>query len=63
LPNTHDIWKNIKVKEGQTKGEKGKTKGEQGEEGRRPRINWEGLYPQIKEHCKKVYEGTFEGIF
>jgi hypothetical protein len=56
LPNTHEIWKNIKVKEGQTKDE-------QGEEGRRPRINWDGLYPQIQEHCKKVYEGTFEGIF
>ena len=56
LPNTHEIWKNIQVKKGQTKDE-------QGEEGRRPRINWDGLYPQIQEHCKKVYEGNFEGIF
>jgi hypothetical protein len=56
LPNTHDVWKNIKVKESQTKED-------QADEGRRPRINWNGLYPQISEHCTKVYEGTFEGIF
>lgn len=64
LPNTHEIWKNIKVNKGKSaRGGKGKTKDEQGEEGRRPRINWERLYPQIQEHCTKVYDGTFEGIF
>jgi hypothetical protein len=56
LANTHDIWKKIKVKKNQTKDE-------QSEEGRRPRISWDALYPQIKDHCTKVYEGTFEGIF
>ena len=56
LPNTHDVWKNIKVRESQTKED-------QADEGRRPRINWDGLYPQISEHCTKVYDGTFEGIF
>lgn len=56
LPNTHEIWKKIIVK-------KGETKDEQSEKGRRPRINWDALYPQIKDHCKKVYEGSFDGIF
>lgn len=32
-------------------------------EGRRPRISWDTLYPQISEHCIKIYEGTFENIF
>ena len=32
-------------------------------EGRRPHINWDSLYPQIKDHCTKIYEGSFEGIF
>jgi hypothetical protein len=56
LPNDHDIWENIEVGASQTKGG-------QGDEGRRPRINWSALYPQIEGHCTKVYEGTFEGIF
>ncbi len=56
LANTDDIWKKMKVKKNQTKDE-------QSEEGRRPRISWDALYPQINDHCTKVYEGTFEGIF
>ena len=32
-------------------------------QGRRPHINWEALYPQIKEHCEKVFEGSFDDIF
>lgn len=31
--------------------------------GRRPHISWNKLYPQIHEHCHKIYEGTFENIF
>jgi hypothetical protein len=49
-------WKNIKVSKTQTFDDQCK-------EGRRPRITWESLYPQIGSHCNKVYEGTFEDIF
>lgn len=31
--------------------------------GRRPHIAWKQIYPQIKEFCVQVYDGTFEGIF
>jgi hypothetical protein len=42
---------------------KSQTHQDQCSEGRRPHISWEKLYPQIMEHCIKVYDGTFEGIF
>jgi hypothetical protein len=42
---------------------KTQTHEEQCSEGRRPHISWDKLYPQISEHCVKIYEGTFEGIF
>jgi len=32
-------------------------------QGRRPRISWGKLYPQISDHCEKVFEGPFEDIF
>ena len=32
-------------------------------QGKRPHISWDNIYPQITDHCVKVYEGTFEGIF
>jgi hypothetical protein len=53
--NSHE-FKNIKTNKNQTHQD-------QCAEGRRPRINWESLYPQISEHCEKIYEGTFDGIF
>ena len=56
LPNTDPVWTSIKVNKKQSKAD-------QSDESRRPRINWEGLKPQLGDHCKKVYEGTFEGIF
>ena len=56
VPNTDELWKTIKVNKKQSKAD-------QSDESRRPRINWEALYPQVKDHCKKVYEGTFEDIF
>jgi hypothetical protein len=56
LPNTDPVWTSIKVNKKQSKAE-------QSDESRRPRINWEALYPQVKDHCRKVYEGTFEDIF
>lgn len=55
---THESieFKNIKTNKKQTHAE-------QCVEGKRPRINWDSLYPQISDHCEKIYEGTFENIF
>lgn len=36
---------------------------DQCDEGRRPHISWDNLYPQIKDHCELVYNGTFGNIF
>lgn len=52
---TSDEWKNIKVNKKQTFED-------QSLQGRRPRINWSGLYPQIKEKCCLVFEGSFDDI-
>ena len=52
---TSDEWKNIKVNKNQTFED-------QSLQGRRPRINWSGLYPQIKEKCCLVFQGSFEDI-
>jgi len=49
-------WKNIKVNKNQTFEDQTK-------QGRRPRIGWDSLHPQIEPYCHKVYEGTFENIF
>jgi hypothetical protein len=56
LKRTSDEWKNIKISKTQTYEDQAK-------QGRRPRITWTALHPQIAHHCTKVYEGTFEGIF
>jgi len=49
---TSDEWKNIKMNKTQTFED-------QALQGRRPRINWNGLLPQIKDKCNKIFEGTF----
>ena len=56
LKRTSEEWKNIKVSKSQTFEDQTK-------QGRRPRITWEALNPQIEPYCKKVYEGIFEDIF
>jgi hypothetical protein len=56
LKRTSDEWKNIKVSKSQTFEDQTK-------QGRRPRITWESLKPQIEPYCEKVYEGIFEDIF
>jgi len=56
LKKTSDEWKRIKVN-------KLETLEDQCKQGRRPRITWISLYPQIVPHCTKVYEGSFENIF
>ena len=35
----------------------------QSAQGRRPRINWDGLYPQISKHTTKIFDGSFSDIF
>lgn len=47
----------------QIKMNKTQTHEEQCKEGRRPHISWDKLYPQVKNHSVKVYEGTFGDIF
>ena len=56
LKRTSTQWKNIKVSKTQTFEDQTK-------QGRRPRITWESLYPQIESYCSKVYEGKFDDIF
>ena len=56
LKRTSEEWKNIKVSKSQTFEDQTK-------QGRRPRITWEALKPQIEPYYKKVYEGIFEDIF
>jgi hypothetical protein len=56
LTNESPEMKGIKMNKTQTHEE-------QCSEGRRPHISWDKLYPQISEHCIKIYEGTFENIF
>ena len=48
-------FKNIKINEYQTLEE-------QLIEKRRPHITWNKIYPQIKDFCEKIYDGTFENI-
>lgn len=52
---TSDEWINIKVNKKQSFKD-------QSLQGRRPRIRWPSLYPQIKEKCCLVFEGSFEDI-
>ena len=36
---------------------------DQCEEGRRPHISWDKIFPQIKDYCQQIYNGNFEDIF
>jgi hypothetical protein len=56
LKRTSAEWKSIKVSKAQTFED-------QTNQGRRPRITWESLQPQIEIHCSKLFEGSFEDIF
>lgn len=49
-------WKKLKIN-------KTETNEEQSEENRRPHISWDKIYPQVKDHTTKVYEGSFKDIF
>lgn len=56
LSNESPQWKTLKMN-------KKEDNATQSDRGVRPHIAWDKIYPQISEHCTKVYEGTFEGIF
>ena len=56
LSNSSKEWRAVKVNSKETFDDHCK-------QGRRPRITWEGIYPQIKDHCSKVFDGTFAQIF
>ena len=56
LKNNSPEWRGIKVN-------KNETYAEHSEQGRRPRITWDSLRPQIEEHAQKVFDGTFDSIF
>ena len=56
LTNSSKEWKGIKINASETFGD-------HCDAGRRPRITWESLYPQIKDHAVKVFDGSFKDIF
>jgi hypothetical protein len=56
LSKSSHEWKQIKINKTQTFQDQAK-------QGRRPRIAWELLYPQIKKHCKIIFKGSFEKLF
>jgi hypothetical protein len=48
-------WKAIKINKTQTYGD-------QSEQGRRPRIGWSQLHPQLSPHLQIIAKGTFEEL-
>lgn len=56
LTNASVDWKSIKMN-------KNKTYEDQSIMGRRPRISWKSLLPQVEEHAVEVFNGTFDEIF
>lgn len=56
LNNESSQWKGLKMNATQTHED-------QSAQGRRPHIGFDKIYEQLKDHCTKVYEGTFANIF
>jgi len=56
LKRSSEEWKNIKVN-------KTETFYDQSKKGRRPRITWNSLKPQIIDYCSEVFRGNFNEIF
>lgn len=52
------VWKNLKINS-----KNGETHDSQAEQGRRPRIPWEKIKPQVEDYCTRVFRGTFDAIF
>lgn len=55
LKYSSEEWKTIKVNKTQTFNDQCK-------QGRRPRLNWELLYPQISAHCTIIFDNTFSEL-
>jgi hypothetical protein len=58
LSNTAPEWKSTVLNKS-----KNESFESQSAQGRRPRINWDALYPQIAKHATKVFDGSFTDIF
>ncbi len=58
LSNTAPEWKSTVLNKS-----KNESFESQSAQGRRPRINWDALYPQIAKHATKVFDGSFIDIF
>lgn len=56
LTNNSNEFKNIQMNKSQKLID-------QCEEGRRPHISWDKIFPQIKDYCQQIYNGNFEDIF
>ena len=56
LNHTSSEWKGIKMN-------KTESFDDQTEQGKRPHIAWDRMHPQIHDHCVKIYDGSFDGIF
>jgi hypothetical protein len=56
LKKSDKQWMDLKMSQSQTFEHQAKA-------GRRPRINWKRLSPQLEGHCKEVFNGTFDDIF
>lgn len=56
MKRSGNSWQNIMMTEEETFSD-------QCDQGRRPRITWERLYPQIMNDCEIIYQGNFENIF
>ena len=55
LTYTSEVWQNIKMN-------KTETFRQQADAGRRPRIGWSALYPQISQYVEEMWTGGFEDI-
>lgn len=55
LSNTSDEWKNVMVNKTQTMFQ-------QQLQGKRPRISWDKLYPQIKDYVDILFNDTFDTL-
>lgn len=56
LTNKDEAWQNIKVN-------KTKTYKNHCDDGKRPRLGWEALKPQIEEHITVIFEGNIKDIY
>lgn len=52
------VWKNLKINS-----KNGETHDSQAEQGRRPRIQWDKIKPQVEDYCTEIFRGTFDAIF